>query len=169
MKFFILALLVLLGAALLWQSRRLRRQSGLPRGRVIYSDTSGWQKVERPLYDAELGLTGRPDYIVRQPDGLLIPVEVKSSRTPKTPYDSHLYQLAAYCLLVARQSGRRPPYGLIKYPEKTFTVPYTQALEDNLLALLDEIRACQTPHRSHTSPNRCAACGYRKICDESLA
>ena len=68
---------------------------------MISSDTSEWGKVEKPLYDPLSGLTGKPDYLVEE-NGFYIPVEVKSSRAPGLPYDSHIYQVAAYCLLVER-------------------------------------------------------------------
>jgi CRISPR-associated exonuclease Cas4 len=102
--------LLLLAAALyvLYLSRRQRRATGLPTGRVTYSDTGRWTKVEKPLYDPVSGLTGKPDYLVEE-NGFLIPVEVKSGRAPNLPHDSHIFQLAAYCLLVEATEGIRPP------------------------------------------------------------
>src|SRR5215510_6494523 len=82
-----------------WQSGRQRKAAGLPSGRIIYTDTHGWGKVEKPLFYAALDLTGKPDYLI-QKNGQIIPVEVKSGKTPDAPYDSHIYQLASYCLLV---------------------------------------------------------------------
>ena len=67
---------------------------------MVYTDTGAWGKVEKPLYYHALGLTGKPDYLVER-DGILIPVEVKSGRTPEAPYDSHIFQLAAYCLFTS--------------------------------------------------------------------
>ena len=83
-------------ALLIWLlARRLQRASGLPRGRVVYADPGLWGKTEKPLYDAELGLTGKPDYLIRSGE-MLIPVEVKSAWGPPAPYDSHVLQLVAY-------------------------------------------------------------------------
>jgi CRISPR-associated exonuclease Cas4 len=164
----LLFLLVALG--LFWMSARQRRAAGLPAGRVIYVDTRAWGPVEQPLYDAVLGLTGKPDYLVEQ-NGQVIPVEVKSSRAGGSPHDSHIYQLAAYCLLVERQLGKRPPYGILHYPNRTFAIDFTPQLEANLLALLDEIHAMQRRkevNRSHESPARCSRCGYRHVCDQRL-
>jgi CRISPR-associated exonuclease Cas4 len=76
-----------------------RKEAGLPGGRIIYTDTRGWGKVEKPLFYPALELTGKPDYLVEK-NGQIIPVEVKSGRAPEAPYDSHIYQLAAYCILV---------------------------------------------------------------------
>ncbi|HWT77906.1 MAG TPA: CRISPR-associated protein Cas4, partial [Candidatus Methylomirabilis sp.] len=63
---FIIALLVLLAGYLFWKASRRRAETGLPGGRVIYADPKQWGRVEEPLYDARLGLTGKPDYLVRQ-------------------------------------------------------------------------------------------------------
>ena len=164
--------LVLLGLAffLFVISRILARRSGIPAGRIIYSDHGKWQKTSKPLYDAEIGLTGKPDYLIQQ-DGRLIPAEVKSSFAPRTPYDSHLMQLAAYCVLVEREFGERPPYGLLRYRNRTFQIPFTTKLESEVLTLIDTIRQYKgraDVSRSHHSKARCARCGYRNICDQRL-
>lgn len=168
----ILALvLFVLALILLWGSARQRQRSGLPGGRVVYTDTGAWKRLEQPLFDPSIGLTGKPDYLVER-DGRLIPVEVKTGRTPSAPYDSHIYQAAAYCLLVERALGKRPPYAIIHYPERDFAIDYTPELESALLDTLadlrrDELR--QDVERSHEEPNRCARCGFRDDCDEALA
>jgi len=162
--------LLLVGAVLLWLARRLRARSGLPAGRVVAADVGPWRRLDRPLFSRRYGLTGRPDYVVA--DGAdLIPVEVKSARAPARPYASHILQLAAYCLLVAETSGRRPPYGILRYADRTFQIPYTRELEEQLLEVLeamrDDLAAGDAPRR-HQDPRRCAACGYREVCDEAL-
>jgi CRISPR-associated exonuclease Cas4 len=162
--------ILLLALALLWISSRQRKQAGLPGGRVIYTDTRAWNEVPKPLYNAELGLTGKPDYLVEQ-DGQIIPVEVKSGRTPAAPYDSHIFQLAAYCLLVHRSMGRRPPFGIIHYSNRDFAVDYTPELESRLLDVLADMRRDELRTdvmRSHESAARCARCGFRQVCDQRV-
>ena len=166
-----LALFILLFALVLFFiSGRQRSAAGLPGGRVIYTDTRAWGAVEKPLFDSELGLTGKPDYLVEQ-NGRLIPVEVKSGRTPAAPYDSHIFQVAAYCLLVEKTYGKRPPYGLLHYPNRDFAVDYTRELESKLLDLLAEMRMDERHSdvpRSHEDERRCLRCGFREGCDQSL-
>ena len=162
--------LLLLALLFFWHSSRQRQAAGLPGGRVIYTDTRGWGKLERPLFDRTLGLTGKPDYLIRQ-NGQIIPVEVKSGRAPGAPYDSHIYQLAAYCLLVERAYGVRPSHGILHYQDRDFAVDYTPALESSLLDILadmkrDEVR--DQVDRSHEQTARCARCGFRNVCDQSL-
>lgn len=162
--------LFIIALVLLWQARRRQSEIGLPSGRVIYADTRRWGAIEDPLYDAHLGLTGKPDYLVQQGDQF-IPVEVKSSRVSGAPYDAHIFQLAAYCLLVESTYGYRPAYGILHYPNRTFAIDFTIELETALLNLLDEMRA-QDRHkdvqRSHDFAARCSRCGYRSICDQAL-
>jgi CRISPR-associated exonuclease Cas4 len=163
-------ILLLIALILFWQSANQRKSSGLPGGRIIYTDTKNWGKVEKALYDPDLGLTGKPDYLVEQ-EGRIIPVEVKSGRAPEAPYDSHIFQLAAYCLLVERTYGQRPPYGIIHYPERDFAVDYTYELESALLDLLTDMqhsRQRREVPRSHSEAQRCHKCGFRVSCDQVL-
>jgi CRISPR-associated exonuclease Cas4 len=167
-----LPLILILLALLLWLlAQRARRASGLPEGQVVYTDTGGWGRLEKPLFSPRLRLTGKPDYLVRDGTGY-VPVEVKSGRAPAGgPYAAHVYQLAAYCALTAEAYGRRPAYGLIKYADKILRVGFTSALEAELLELLDQMRAdaeAGDVARSHSSPARCRACGFREGCEESL-
>ena len=162
--------LAVLALLFLILSTRQRKAAGLPSGRVVYSDTQEWAKVEKPLFDPLLSLTGKPDYLVEQ-NGRLVPVEVKSGWAPDAPREGHLFQLAAYCLLVERSTGKRPPYGLIAYRNRTFAVDYTPELESRLVDLLTEIHRMEhqaSLHRSHEEPSRCAACGFLSICDEKI-
>ena len=149
---------------------RQRKQAGIPSGRVIYSDASQWGKVEKPLYDPNLRLTGKPDYLVKQ-GSQVIPIEVKSRRAPQAPHDSHIYQLAAYCLLVEHEFRSRPAYGILHYNDKTFAIDFTSELESTTQAVIREMQARNTRKqvdRSHDDGRRCQHCGYRSICDQSL-
>ena len=168
-----IGLLIIAAALLFLLSVRQRRKTGLPEGRIVYADTDAWQKLPAPLCDPTLRLTGKPDYVVDIGSGTRVPVEVKSQPAPARPYDSHVMQLAAYCLLLERESGKRPPYGLLRYRDCTFQVDYTPDLEQNLLALLGSLREAERcpdgPERSHALPGRCRACGYRRHCSQPLA
>lgn len=170
MLYFALSLLFL-AFLFFWQSNRQWSEAGLPGGRVIYTDTRGWNKLEKPLFYAALELTGKPDYLIEQ-NGKIIPVEVKSGRAPEAPYDSHIYQLASYCLLVEKTYGKRPPYGIIHYEGRDFSVDYTDKLEQSLLELITEMKRDGMKKeviRSHEQASRCKRCGFRSVCDQSLA
>jgi CRISPR-associated exonuclease Cas4 len=160
-----------LGIWLLVRAGAVHRQTGLPVGRVTYVDTGAWDRCERPLFSGLHHLTGRPDYLVQSRQGV-IPVEVKSGAAPEQPYQAHLMQLAAYCLLVEEQEGRAPPYGILKYDDRAFEVDYSPALRAELLNILADIRQdlrARDVHRSHDEPGRCRGCGYRDRCEQRLA
>lgn len=162
-------ILLVMAAMAFLVSRASRRKTGLPEGRMLYSDTGAWMKVEKPYYDPEWGLAGKPDYVIES-KGVLVPVEVKSNSADQ-PYDSHIMQLAAYCRLVQVTSGRRPPRGLIKYNNRVFEIEYTPALEASLKSLVGEIRAADPLSdiaRSHQSAPRCRSCGYARDCEQRL-
>jgi len=161
-----------LGVWLWLRARSARQESGLPAGRIAYVDTGAWNRCERPLFSRRYRLTGRPDYIVHSAEGDIIPVEVKTGASPRQPYAAHVLQLAAYCLLVAEQEGRQPPYGIVKYPASAFEVPYTPELQADLLATLEAMRCALDAadvEPNHDDPRRCGGCGYREECEHSLA
>lgn len=152
-------------------ARCLHIKSGMPPGRLISADTVHWLPTSKPLFSDAHQLTGRPDYLICNRDGI-IPIEVKSARTPPNgPRQGHILQLAAYCLLVSETENKRPGYGLLKYADAAFKVEFTAALEHNLLDTLDAMRRDLSrggAHRSHTDAGRCRTCGYHHACDERL-
>jgi len=161
---------LILALVLLFISRLIKNASGLPEGRIVYADPGLWGKPEKPFYDSALGLTGKPDYLIKQ-GGVIIPVEVKSMWAPREPYDSHVLQLGAYCLLTECHFGQRPDHGLLRYRNRTFKIPFSSALEDDVLETIQAIRSHKEMDdicRSHDQPNRCARCGFREHCDQRL-
>jgi CRISPR-associated exonuclease Cas4 len=162
---------VLASIVAFWLGRRLRVRSGLPlKARVVYSDTGGWEKVEKPLFSRRYLLTGKPDYLV-DGDGARIPIEVKPNRVASQPRMSDTLQLAAYGLLVEEAFGTPPPYGLLKYRDTVFRVEFTQELRAQLLQVLNEMQgnlSAEDVARSHGDPDRCRACGYRAECGQAL-
>ncbi len=149
---------------------RLRHKTGIPAGRVIFTDASQWSKVEKALFDKELRLAGKPDYLVRNFKEV-IPIEVKSGHAPHQPSPWHISQLAAYCLLVESQYGTRPHQGILRYADRTIAIEFTPALETATRKVIKEMqdRTSQPQvNRSHQDQNRCIYCGYRSICDQAL-
>ncbi len=171
MPFLIALSLILFGLFIFWLGRRSQAEAGLPIGRVIYSDTSGWQSIEKPLFSHRYRLTGKPDYVVQHGRDN-IPVEVKSSPAPGDgPRRSHVLQLAAYCLLLEEAYRQRPKYGIVKYADRMFAVDYTDALQTELLDVIAAMRddlARGSTARSHAEAARCMRCGYRYACTERL-
>ena len=151
--------------------RSSRNRSGLPAGAVIYQEMDGPGFESETIYSPSLGLAGRPDYLLEDEDGSVVPVEVKSGRAPQEPYDGHVLQLAAYCLLVEEAYGIRPSYGILQYRDGAFTVDFTYELEADLLDLLEVMREDALANevaRDHEDPARCANCGFLSYCDHRL-
>jgi len=166
----VLAFTALLGGWLaLRRATRTRYKAGLPSGRVVYADTGDWRSPDKPFFSAKYGLAGKPDYVVETRAGL-IPIEVKSRSAPPEPYASHVLQLVTYCLLVEESENQAPPYGIIRYADAAFEIDYTPTLRRDLLTLLDEMRRASrgSARRNHEEPRRCAGCGYRSMCNQSL-
>jgi CRISPR-associated exonuclease Cas4 len=162
--------LIALAIILLLRASSLRGTTGLPSGRVVFSDTGEERRDVRPLFSERYGLAGKPDYLVRTGEGL-VPVEVKPERTDAEPRESHLLQVLAYCLLLEEMQGKKPPYGLLHYKHDTFRVDYNRETRARLLSVLEEMRESlkrEEVHRNHEQPARCRRCAYREVCDESL-
>ena len=166
---YLVAFLILFGLILVGLAQRRLGALGLPKGRVVSLDTLDLQPTGPPLYDPVFGLTGRPDYLVKR-NGSVIPVEVKSGRSPARPWAGQVLQLAAYCRLVHVSTGNRPHYGILKYADRAFAVDYDESLENSLIDVLVEMRRSEGVEmgRSHDSPARCRGCGFREHCDQRL-
>jgi len=169
--FIVATSLLLVSLGLYFLSHYQRQKSGLPLGKIIYTDAGDWKRNERPLYSSRFHLTGKPDYLV-QHGKEVIPVEVKSTRLQgRPPYESHQMQLAAYCLLVEEVMGVRPNYGILKYADTTIRIDYTKNVRRKLLETLDEMQHSfrrKTISRSHEDAIRCRYCGFRHKCDQKL-
>ena len=102
---------------------------------------------------------------------MIVPVEVKSRRTPDPPHPGHALQLGAYCLLVEEAYGVKVEYGLLRYADATQPVPFTPVLRTAVLQAADEIRTARTAAdvaRDHNVAARCTHCGYRAACGQGL-
>jgi CRISPR-associated exonuclease Cas4 len=146
----------------------LVRRYKIEQGDVAYADSP---KQKDLLVSKIIPLQGKPDYVV-QSNGSYVPVEVKSGRAPRRPFDSHVQQLAAYCYLVNEVYKVRPPHGVLSYPDARFEVSYTPDLEEQLLKNVLRIQLAQRTgeaHRNHENPKRCLGCSRREGCPERLA
>jgi CRISPR-associated exonuclease Cas4 len=168
----LLGIALALCAVFVWiWARGKREEAGLPPGEVIYSDSGTWYRQYDALYSPDLQLVGRPDYLVQDHNGEIVPVELKSTLAPSEPHEGHVLQLAAYCLLVEDEFGSRPTHGILQYRDKAFGVEYTVDLEEDLLDLLADMREDlfdDELDRDHDEWRRCAHCGMRENCNQSL-
>lgn len=137
------------------------------RGKIEYIDMDESKVFKSEKY----GLSGRPDYVIKANQNL-IPVEVKTGRTPRGPLFSHILQVAAYSLLIEESTGKAPPYGIIRYPEHEHEIEFNEDLKKVLLEKLGEMRETMKTgiaHRNHERPGKCRNCSRREVCPERLA
>jgi CRISPR-associated exonuclease Cas4 len=170
----VLIILLMVGVILMSKSGRrygyaknIRRQYGIPDGMITYSDLN---KPAQPLFSKELGLTGKPDYIVRH-RGQYIPVEVKTGTAIK-PYWNHIMQIAAYCLLLEEQYNTAVPFGVLTYGDRRqFRVPFGPELKRQIQDKMAEIRAqlwSNQVDRNHNVATKCQSCSLRRYCTQKI-
>src|SRR5579864_5426014 len=95
------------------------RALGLPEGELVYEDADG---LGEPLSSRAYPLVGKPDYVVRLPDGRPVPVELKLNVVEATaPFSNHVVQLGAYCLILEDYFEHAPTYGIVRYADCEFT------------------------------------------------
>ena len=163
--------LLALAVMCLLAARCLRWRSGLPSGALSYAD-SGRNNM-RVLVSERYGLRGKPDYLLKDRAGGIIPVELKSGLMPRNgqPHRSHTLQLAVYFLLVEEALNEDVSYGLVQYRDGALWIRNTDGLRAELLQVLAAMRAAlregDTP-RSHAKASRCRACSVAGSCAERL-
>lgn len=135
--FIAFVVLLTLGLITLLVIRKQKGKFGVLTKKHIYQDTQ--LKPGETLYSRTIPLVGKPDYIIKDKN-FIIPVEVKTGKTPQSPYLNHTMQLMAYCLLVEENYGVRPPGGYLQYPDKEFKVAYTKEAEESVREVVEEIK-----------------------------
>lgn len=148
--------------------RSAKIKYGIPDGRVIYSDLDG---SARPLRSRQFGISGKPDYIIRDKNNVLMPVELKSGLASR-PHRGHVLQLAAYCLLIEETYGKTVPHGIIVYGDgKQHLISFDSDLKAELLSTVGDMRRCWNeghPRRTHNSRRKCSSCLLREDCNYRL-
>ena len=141
--------------------------------RVLAADTGAAGSLL--LRDPELGLRGRPDYLLEESSAgwrRVVPLELKPRRRSHRLYESDEAQLGAYLILSRAAFGERAaPFGYVRYAEVDFRVELTGMLEWRIREVVAAIRASRAAavvHRSHSVPARCAGCAVRRQCAEAL-
>jgi CRISPR-associated exonuclease Cas4 len=167
--FIALALVLLLLNERRYQRRRLmterQRTLGLPEGELVYEDADGQGET---LSSSAYPLIGKPDYVVKLPDGRPVPVELKLNvHNATVPYSNHMVQVGAYCLILEDYFEQPPTHGILRYADCEFTVEYTPALRKKVIKLLTEMERCseqQPPPLAKQRAAKCRACTFQPIC-----
>jgi CRISPR-associated exonuclease Cas4 len=168
------ATLVVLALILFLLAARSRKKTGIPAGEVFFQDLPGQPFFGEPLRSDALGISGKPDCLVRTTDGT-VPVELKNSSKPPARgevYANHMIQALAYCALVEDQMKVHVPYALVIYAgQQIRKVPFTDERRQWLLKTIHEVEVARgrlTANRNHEHRGRCVGCGVRSNCDQGL-
>ena len=149
------------GLVLVVAGGRLRRKRGLGGGEIVSLDRV-------TLTSARLGLTGRPDRLIRTA-GTVLPEEWKSARTLR-PW--HRAQMGVYFALIEDQLGVKPPHGFLVCGDGTrHRIENTAELRAWVLELAGRIQQARagvgTPIPVAPKPGQCRPCGMREHCQQS--
>ena len=160
---FFAAVLVLVGIGIAaWGLRALAKRSAESRYGTLRAIDAGAPAV---LRSERYRIQGRPDVLRQMRDGRLVPIELKSRASPRSgPAYSHTVQVWAYCLLIEETTGRSPPFGVLRYSDQEYRIPWNTAARRDLLALRAEVLR---PYdgRATPSPARCTRCAWVEVCD----
>ena len=120
------------------------------------------------LTSTRLGLSGRPDRLVRLRNGMVIPYEMKSAQRL---YEGHRIQVAAYLLLVEEAYGKRPPYGVVALRDgskiKIRNTAKLRRWARHIAKQIDEqMQDLQAPIRVSATPAKCRTCSVREVCQQ---
>ena len=127
------ALALLLGLLLVLVGQWMRRGRGLGEGRTVALDNV-------LLTSRRLGLTGRPDRLIRD-GGMVIPKEWKSARRV---WPSHRAQMGCYFLVIEEELRVRPTHGFVVCGDGTRRrIENTEELQAWVLDLAEHVRAAR--------------------------
>ena len=154
-------LLLLVAVGLLVNSRNSQ-------SKLVYTDLPS--APGEVLVSFRYGLKGKPDTILRLDSGAYIPIERKSRRAPKQPYESDVIQAGAYGLLIEECYGSAPSFLRIEYQDRSIDVPFTSELRDSVIAYAHALRTSRgrLPDRSHNVRAKCVHCVQRVNCNQGL-
>ncbi|HEC76617.1 MAG TPA: Dna2/Cas4 domain-containing protein [Thermoplasmatales archaeon] len=130
----------------------------------------GANREGEEIISEKYGIKGKPDYVLKIDDDY-IPVEEKSAdfTSPKYP---HVIQITAYCMLIEDKYGKAPPYGILKYKNSEFKIPYEKRWKNRILkmreSIIEDIKRGEA-HRNHYNPKKCKNCLRRDYCNERIA
>lgn len=104
--------------------------------KIFYPD-----KKAKLLRSVKHGLTGKPDYILRN-GNLMIPLELKSGNLngAGVPREGDLMQLIAYFVIIKEEFGIKPRQGRLIYRDTMFIVKNKWRFRRRLFKTLHEMR-----------------------------
>jgi CRISPR-associated exonuclease Cas4 len=154
-------LALLLGLWLMLAGGGIRRRRGLGAGKTVSLDRV-------TLTSRRLGLTGRPDRLIKA-DGSIIVEEWKSSLRV---WPNHRAQMGVYFLLIEDQLAVRPTHGFVVCGDGArHRIENTEELRAWVLDLAGQIRSARAnvaqPIPVDPKPGQCRPCAMRGHCAQA--
>jgi CRISPR-associated exonuclease Cas4 len=127
---------------------------------------------DKVLVSHRYKLVGIPDEIVRMENGERVPVELKTKHwSGREPPAGDRAQVLAYCLLIEENYRQSVSFGILRYADSAFRIPFGDAERQEILGLLSEIqeaRKARDVRRNHNRARRCRKCGMQTSCGDAL-
>lgn len=122
----------------------------------------------KALFSKRYRIAGKPDYIIKK-DNYYIPIEVKSG-SYLNPQKNHILQLATYCQLVEDNYGNFVPYGILKYKNSEFKIPFDPKLRFELESVINKMKNTLNKKvvKNHNDPKKCKICSMNIYCTKKL-
>ncbi|MEM3414687.1 MAG: CRISPR-associated protein Cas4 [Thermoproteota archaeon] len=147
--------------------KKERRRTTLLGGKTIKVEQK-WTALQ--LKSEKLGIEGIVDMVVKTPEGYAV-IEYKMTTMPKRIMPGHLYQAAAYAMLVeeAFRTVVRKLYVHYEKSNKLLEIPMTENIRRHVLWTIEQIRSIIEKEKlpPAKSSGKCKSCGYRWICREA--
>ncbi|MEM1598920.1 MAG: CRISPR-associated protein Cas4 [Pyrobaculum sp.] len=124
-----------------------------PEAAAQFAEVRAEVPLERPP------LRGVVDYLAKDKNGVLVPIEVKAPTGPANTAD--VYQLAAYMWMAEALGPVK--YGLL-IKDRAYTVANTPELRRTLLYIVRQILKIYKGADPPYVANRCHACGFSRHC-----
>ena len=146
--------------------KKLKIKHKIPDGKITYSDLN---TIAKPLFSNRYRIIGKPDYIIKK-NNFYVPVEVKTGFHNK-PRKNHVFQLAAYCLILEDNYGKFVPYGILVYnnTSQQYNIPFDPKTRFELDSIIKKMRKELRTGEikvDHKDPRRCKSCSMRDYCDK---
>lgn len=126
-------------------------------------------RTETTLESKEIGLRGKIDKIEFHKDSI-IPIEIKTGAPGRgSPWQDHITQLTAYCILLEKEHSRSVNKGAIIYynPRVVYEVSINPFMVDEVHSLIREVNSTlsnQVLPDILKNQNKCNICGLKDIC-----
>ncbi|AIG97423.1 CRISPR-associated protein Cas4 [Archaeoglobus fulgidus DSM 8774] len=133
--------------------------------RLRKMEKKGW-KTNVLLKSEKYGIYGYVDAFRKEGNGYVV-YEFKNTEYKKNVFKMHLYQTAAYALLVEENFGRVIKL-VVEYGDKKVEAPFTRGIKNYAVSIINKIhRIGETGLVSVKIDRRkCYNCGFRYICRE---